>query len=71
MNLSETSFVTRETARDGAFEVRIFTPAEGAAVRRPPDARHRVRDSFEALLGDGVDAVVLRLGVGPCASRFA
>ena len=40
MNLSETTFVTPGSA-EGHFRVRIFTPAHEAAVRRPPDDRHR------------------------------
>ena len=69
-NLSETTFVLHGAARDGAFDVRIFTPA-----RELPYAGHpTLGTSFairEALCGGAVDSLVLRLGVGLVPVRFA
>ena len=69
-NLSETTFVLHERARDGAFDVRIFTPASEL-----PYAGHPTLGTASAIrsaLLDGVaDGVVLRLGVGPVRVRFA
>ena len=42
MSFSETVFVYPAEG-DGHARIRIFTPDARAAVRRPPDARHRVR----------------------------
>ena len=39
-NLSETTFVLATDTDDADYQVRIFTPASRAAVRRSPDARH-------------------------------
>ena len=69
-NLSETTFVLHERARDGAFDVRIFTPA-----RELPYAGHPTLGTAtairSALLDGAADSVVLRLGVGPVRVRFA
>src|SRR5262245_60985970 len=69
-NLSETTFVTSERARDGAWDVRIFTP--GAEL---PYAGHPTLGTSTAirsrLLGGGSDSVVLRLGIGLVPVRFA
>jgi len=68
-NLSETSFVLHGAARDGAFDVRIFTPA-----RELPYAGHPTLGTAfairEALCGGAVDSLVLRLGVGLVRVRF-
>ena len=70
MNLSETSFVVHDAAREGAFDVRIFTPA-----KELPYAGHPTLGTAfairAALLDDGVDELVLRLGIGPVRVRFA
>ena len=42
-NLSETTFVLPPEDPAADYRVRIFTPVRGAAVRRPPDARHLPR----------------------------
>jgi len=69
-NLSETTFVLHDAARDGAFDVRIFTP--GAEL---PYAGHPTLGTAAAirarLLGGELDELVLRLGVGPVRVRFA
>jgi trans-2,3-dihydro-3-hydroxyanthranilate isomerase len=69
-NLSETTFVLHDAARDGAFDVRIFTP--GAEL---PYAGHPTLGTAAAirarLLGGAADELVLRLGVGPVRVRFA
>jgi trans-2,3-dihydro-3-hydroxyanthranilate isomerase len=70
MNLSETTFVLHDAARDGAFDVRIFTPASELPYAGHPT----LGTSFvirEALLGEGATELVLRLGVGPVRVRFA
>jgi trans-2,3-dihydro-3-hydroxyanthranilate isomerase len=68
-NLSETSFVLHGAARDGAFDVRIFTPA-----KELPYAGHPTLGTAfairEALCGSAVDSLVLRLGVGLVRVRF-
>ncbi len=70
MNLSETTFVLRDQARDGAFDVRIFTP--GSEL---PYAGHPTLGTAfvirNALLGAAADELVLRLGVGLVRVRFA
>jgi trans-2,3-dihydro-3-hydroxyanthranilate isomerase len=69
-NLSETTFVLSDRARDGAFDVRIFTP--GVEL---PYAGHPTLGTATAirshLLDGAADSVVLRLGVGPVPVRFA
>ena len=68
-NLSETSFVLHDAARDGAFDVRIFTPG-----KELPYAGHPTLGTAwvirEALLGGAADELVLRLGIGPVRVRF-
>ena len=70
LNLSETAFVLHEAARDGAHDVRIFTPA-----KELPYAGHPTLGTAfvirAALLDDSVAALVLRLGIGPVQVRFA
>jgi trans-2,3-dihydro-3-hydroxyanthranilate isomerase len=70
MNLSETTFVLHEAARDGAFDVRIFTPAQEL-----PYAGHPTLGTAwlirEKLLGGDADELLLRLGVGLVRVRFA
>jgi len=70
MNLSETTFVLHHAARDGAFDVRIFTPAGEL-----PYAGHPTLGTAfvirEALLGGSADQLTLRLGVGLVQVRFA
>lgn len=69
-NLSETTFVLGDAARDDAFDVRIFTPASEL-----PYAGHPTLGTAFAirarLPGGSASEVVLRLGVGPVAVRFA
>jgi trans-2,3-dihydro-3-hydroxyanthranilate isomerase len=69
MNLSETTFVLREHARDGAFDVRIFTPN-----RELPYAGHPTLGTAFAIRARGLagDAPVLalRLGIGVVPVRF-
>jgi trans-2,3-dihydro-3-hydroxyanthranilate isomerase len=69
-NLSETTFVLRATPRDGAFDVRIFTPA-----KELPYAGHPTLGTAfvirERGLAGGSDEVVLRLAVGLVHVRFA
>jgi trans-2,3-dihydro-3-hydroxyanthranilate isomerase len=69
-NLSETTFVLHDAARDGAWDVRIFTP--GAEL---PYAGHPTLGTATAIrarfLGNASDSLVLRLGVGPVRVRFA
>ncbi len=70
LNLSETAFVLHDSARDGAHDVRIFTPA----YELPYAGHPTLGTAFvirAALLGDSVDRLVLRLGVGPVPVRFA
>jgi trans-2,3-dihydro-3-hydroxyanthranilate isomerase len=70
MNLSETTFILNDTPRDGAFDVRIFTPASELPYAGHPT----LGTSFvirAALLGEGATELVLRLGVGPVRVRFA
>jgi len=68
-NLSETSFVLHDAARDGAFDVRIFTPG-----KELPYAGHPTLGTAsvirEALLGGAADELVLRLGIGLVRVRF-
>jgi len=68
-NLSETTFVLGDAARDGAFDVRIFTPASEL-----PYAGHPTLGTAFAirqrLLGGDAKELVLRLGVGPVPVRF-
>lgn len=69
-NLSETAFVLHGAAREGAFDVRIFTPA----VELPYAGHPTLGTAFavrEELCGGAVDAVTLRLGVGLVPVRFA
>ncbi len=70
LNLSETSFVVGDAARDGAFDVRIFTPG-----KELPYAGHPTLGTAfvirETLLGGSADELVLRLGVGPVRVSFA
>ena len=70
MNLSETAFVLHDTARDGAHDVRIFTPSHEL-----PYAGHPTLGSAFAIraacLGGEADELVLRLGVGPVRVEFA
>ena len=69
LNLSETTFVLHDTPRDGAFDVRIFTPG-----KEMPYAGHPTLGTAfvirEALLGGAADALCLRLGVGLVRVRF-
>jgi trans-2,3-dihydro-3-hydroxyanthranilate isomerase len=69
-NLSETTFVLGDSARDGAFDVRIFTPGHEI-----PYAGHPTLGTAtairERLLGGAGDSLVLRLGVGLVPVRFA
>jgi trans-2,3-dihydro-3-hydroxyanthranilate isomerase len=69
-NLSETTFVLHGGAREGAFDVRIFTPA-----KELPYAGHPTLGTAfvirETLLGGSADEIVLRLGVGAVRVRFA
>jgi trans-2,3-dihydro-3-hydroxyanthranilate isomerase len=70
LNLSETAFVLHDSARDGAHDVRIFTPA-----KELPYAGHPTLGTAfairAALLDDSVVALVLRLGIGLVQVRFA
>lgn len=69
-NLSETAFVLHGAPRDGAFDVRIFTPA-----RELPYAGHPTLGTAfairDALCGGAAESVALRLGVGVVPVRFA
>src|SRR5258706_10442705 len=69
-NLSETTFVLHARVHDGAFDVRIFTPASEL-----PYAGHPTLGTATAIrsavLDDVASEVVLRLGVGPVRVRFA
>ncbi len=69
-NLSETTFVTSDRARDGAWDVRIFTP--GAEL---PYAGHPTLGTATAIrshyLGGEARSVVLRLGIGLVPVKFA
>jgi trans-2,3-dihydro-3-hydroxyanthranilate isomerase len=69
-NLSETTFVLSHAARDGAFDVRIFTP--GIEL---PYAGHPTLGTAsvirEELLGGADAPVTLRLGIGLVTVRFA
>lgn len=69
-NLSETTFVTSDHERDGAWDVRIFTP--GSEL---PYAGHPTLGTATAirsqLLGGAAQSVVLRLGIGLVPVRFA
>ena len=69
-NLSETTFVLHDAARDGAFDVRIFTPGKELPYAGHPTlgTAWMIRD---ALLGGVGDEVVLRLGIGLVRVRFA
>jgi trans-2,3-dihydro-3-hydroxyanthranilate isomerase len=70
LNLSETTFVLGDAARDGAFDVRIFTPG-----KELPYAGHPTLGTAwvirQTLLEGRADELVLRLGVGPVRVRFA
>ena len=48
-NLSETVFVLPPSSDEADVRIRIFTPAQRAAVRRPSDARRGVRARRAAL----------------------
>jgi trans-2,3-dihydro-3-hydroxyanthranilate isomerase len=69
-NLSETTFVTAEAARDGAWDVRIFTP--GAEF---PYAGHPTLGTATAIrsryFGGAAESITLRLGIGLVPVRFA
>jgi len=69
-NLSETTFILHDRAREGAFDVRIFTPGSELPYAGHPTlgTAAAIRD---ALLAGDADEVVLRLGVGPVRVRFA
>jgi trans-2,3-dihydro-3-hydroxyanthranilate isomerase len=69
-NLSETTFVLGDAAREGAFDVRIFTPAHELPYAGHPTlgTAFAIR---ERLLGGRASELVLRLGVGPVPVRFA
>jgi trans-2,3-dihydro-3-hydroxyanthranilate isomerase len=69
-NLSETTFVLHDSARDGAFDVRIFTPAHELPYAGHPTLGTAAAIRAE-LLGGASDSLVLRLGVGPVRVRFA
>ncbi|MFI5315253.1 MAG: PhzF family phenazine biosynthesis protein [Myxococcota bacterium] len=69
-NLSETTFVLHESARDGAFDVRIFTPANELPYAGHPTLGTAAAIRAE-LLSEPTDSLVLRLGVGPVRVRFA
>lgn len=69
-NLSETTFVLADRERDGAWDVRIFTP--GAEL---PYAGHPTLGTATAIrsrhLGGAAPSVTLRLGIGLVPVRFA
>ena len=69
-NLSETTFVLRGAPRDGAFDVRIFTPASELPYAGHPTlgTAFAIR---AALCGGNAESVALRLGVGVVPVRFA
>jgi trans-2,3-dihydro-3-hydroxyanthranilate isomerase len=68
-NFSETTFVLEEDARDGMFDVRIFTPREEV-----PFAGHPTLGTAwvirNELLGGAAPSLTLRLGVGPIPVTF-
>jgi len=64
MNYSETTFIASDTARDGGFDVRIFTPSNEL-----PFAGHPTLGTVyviqQEILKDTPEAITLNLGVGP------
>jgi trans-2,3-dihydro-3-hydroxyanthranilate isomerase len=69
-NLSETTFVLHDRARDGAFDVRIFTPGSELPYAGHPTLGTATAIRAAFLAGDARE-IVLRLGVGPVRVRFA
>ncbi|HTO53865.1 MAG TPA: PhzF family phenazine biosynthesis protein [Myxococcota bacterium] len=69
-NLSETTFVLHDAARDGAWDVRIFTPRHEMPYAGHPTigTAAAIRESH---LGGRGDAVGLRLQIGVVPVRFA
>jgi trans-2,3-dihydro-3-hydroxyanthranilate isomerase len=68
MNLSETTFVLRASARNGAFDVRIFTPGRELAY-----AGHPTLGTAFAIRARGRTdgtSLALRLGIGVVPVRF-
>lgn len=70
VNFSETTFVLSEEEKDGAYEVRIFTPrSELPFAGHPPlGTAFVIRNE---VIGRKVRKVVLRLGVGDVPVTFA
>lgn len=68
-NLSETTFVLGDAARDGAFDVRIFTPASELPYAGHPTLGTAFAIRRRLLAGDEKE-VALRLGVGRVPVRF-
>jgi trans-2,3-dihydro-3-hydroxyanthranilate isomerase len=68
-NFSETTFVTHEAPRDGAWDVRIFTPQAEIPFAGHPTLGTAWVLRHELARGAGAH-VVLRLGVGEVAVRF-
>ncbi len=68
-NFSETSFVHSDRPREGAFDVRIFTPNTELPFAGHPTLGTAwvIRNEWPATKAD---EVVLRLGVGPIRVRF-
>jgi trans-2,3-dihydro-3-hydroxyanthranilate isomerase len=69
MNLSETTFVLHASARDGAFDVRVFTPAHEMPYAGHPTLGTAFAIRARGLAGDG-SALALRLGIGVVPVRF-
>ena len=68
-NLSETTFVLGASANDGAFDVRIFTPASELPYAGHPTLGTAFAIRARLLGGDAAE-VVLRLGAGLVPVRF-
>ncbi|MCB0169535.1 MAG: PhzF family phenazine biosynthesis protein [Anaerolineae bacterium] len=70
MNYSETTFILGDAARDGGYDVRIFTPAEEV-----PFAGHPTLGTAfiiqQKIIQSPVDKVILNLKVGPIPVTFS
>lgn len=70
VHFSETAFVQSDEARDGAFDVRVFTPAEEI-----PFSGHAVLGAAwvlqHELIRKPVDSITVNLGVGPVEVGFS
>ncbi len=69
MNYSETTFILRDTPRDGGFDVRIFTPTEEVPFAGHPTlgTAHVIHEKIQGKS----EKIVLNLKVGPIPVTFS